>query len=553
MNLLYCHYYLFSRFVLDHHVLSYFSSEQDLRTAKGRIGLDQPGVLITARVPADAPPHSWLIRVGKKSYLLSAPAASVAADWLDALLRAARLAGLWASAAGGGPYLSASRPAPSAPSATPPPSPGGSGSGRGATAPRSPRGLSGAGQSAALLDSAALLLPDALLARVLARLGAIELCRVARVCKRWKDAAEAEPLWRELVKRTWRFYRPNNKNQKWKQFFRDTPVLLPLPSPAGLERARQKLLLPAPQSLSAHVSELSPWAELPKAQTGKWAGSTVLVLEQAAPTPGSREFTLAYHYVCALNHHANLLEVRALIDPSPSSPLLALAEPCAAVLGRLLERCEPLAEPQIAFVLAELLKALQYLHSLGYIHVHVRADRLAVAADGRVKLLAPPETHVSVAVARRVAAVPRTYWTAPETATRQSLEQSADLWAVGCVALELAELVPPYGEQPIERALALVQSHGPPPLRAPHWSVDFRAQLADLLRVAPSQRPTATLGLQYPFVARSCSQAAFAQLLRPKNSSGPSAAAAASAGTRDWLADTRHENEGDADEQMTHF
>lgn len=48
---------------------------------------------------------------------------------------------------------------------------------------------------------------------------------------------EEDSLWQALVSRTYRFYRANTKQQRWKNFYRDTPAMLPRPSPLALAKA----------------------------------------------------------------------------------------------------------------------------------------------------------------------------------------------------------------------------------------------------------------------------------------------------------------------------
>jgi hypothetical protein len=57
-------------------------------------------------------------------------------------------------------------------------------------------------------------------------------------------ASEDDSLWQALVKITYRFYRANAKQQRWKNFYRDTPQMLPRPSNAGLSKATSELIDP---------------------------------------------------------------------------------------------------------------------------------------------------------------------------------------------------------------------------------------------------------------------------------------------------------------------
>jgi len=250
------------------------------------------------------------------------------------------------------------------------------------------------------------------------------------------------------------------------------------------------------------------------------ASQNVLVVQSFANMVDEqrRIFTICYFYVAQLNQHPNLINPIEAFDDGPQ--LWVISEPCAALLSSLVEHHEQqLPEGHVAFAVSEVLKALQVLHPLRYVHLNIRADRIAVFPDGHCKLLGPAETHLGLPEKERVNRAPRTHWTAPEVLQRVGLTAAADIWAVGCLAMEVAELTPPYGEHAIERAAQLLLSKGAPKLRQLRWSMEFNQFVSECLQMDPMARPNATAAMQHPWVTRSVSAADFLQSLRSRKTS----------------------------------
>lgn len=67
-----------------------------------------------------------------------------------------------------------------------------------------------------------------------------------------------------------------------------------------------------------------------------------------------------------------------------------------------------------------------------------------------------------------------------------------DIWSLGITAIELAETIPPYWDDPPFRVLFQIPSNPPPTLANPELFSDlFKDFIASCLVKSPSKRPTA--------------------------------------------------------------
>ncbi|KAG7592759.1 Protein kinase domain [Arabidopsis thaliana x Arabidopsis arenosa] len=119
-----------------------------------------------------------------------------------------------------------------------------------------------------------------------------------------------------------------------------------------------------------------------------------------------------------------------------------------------------LEEPVIAIFLREILKALVYLHGLGYIHGNVKAGNILVDSEGTVKL----------GVERMPTSSGNTFvgtpcWIAPEEDTQQvdGYDFKLDIWSFGVTALELSHGHSPFSKYPHTVALPLTLQNSPCP------------------------------------------------------------------------------------------
>mmetsp|Transcript_85302 Transcript_85302/g.227483 ORF Transcript_85302/g.227483 Transcript_85302/m.227483 type:complete len:112 (+) Transcript_85302:1153-1488(+) len=90
---------------------------------------------------------------------------------------------------------------------------------------------------------------------------------------------------------------------------------------------------------------------------------------------------------------------------------------------------------------------------------------------------------------------------APELIRTHDYDDKVDVWSLGILCMELCEREPPYFSEPVMRALFLITSKGPPPLKeAAAWSGDLKDFLAATLAMDPAGRQPAQQLLLHPLL-----------------------------------------------------
>ena len=184
--------------------------------------------------------------------------------------------------------------------------------------------------------------------------------------------------------------------------------------------------------------------------------------------------------------------------------------------GRLLDivhRCGRLDERTAAVYLYQVLRGLSYLHSCGFSHCNLKCSNVLVSAGGVVKLsdygatlylshkVVGPSLHEGRESAR---------WAAPEIVRGEGTTTSIDVWAVGCLTMELV-----LGVVPFEHLGALftvlltvgnpeVEMELPPECGLSEECMDF---VLRCLRKHPASRPKASELLSHPFLATAATAA----------------------------------------------
>ncbi len=117
-----------------------------------------------------------------------------------------------------------------------------------------------------------------------------------------------------------------------------------------------------------------------------------------------------------------------------------------------------LSERQCQCVLYHSLKGLQYLHSKNLIHRDIKAANILINKNGRCKL-ADFGVAKSVRASGAGTTIGSPYWMAPEVLGTEKYDNSADIWSLGIVAIEMAIGKPPLSNYKPLQAMFMIPLH----------------------------------------------------------------------------------------------
>lgn len=161
-------------------------------------------------------------------------------------------------------------------------------------------------------------------------------------------------------------------------------------------------------------------------------------------------------------------------------------------------KCHKFKESHIAYVAREILKALHYLHSKGYVHRDIKSSNIMLSTDGNIKLI-DFGLCCEVLSGKRMNMVGSPYWIPPEMIRQKEYSYSVDIWSFAVVILEMFLSEPPNSQS---RILALYNTGKSGiksfiPKSASSLAKDF---LSSCLEMDEEKRATAEMLLKHEFV-----------------------------------------------------
>lgn len=165
-------------------------------------------------------------------------------------------------------------------------------------------------------------------------------------------------------------------------------------------------------------------------------------------------------------------------------------------------RKKTLSEEEIATILSDTLKGLEYLHLRRKIHRDIKAGNILLNSEGHAKLADfGVAGQLTDTMAKRNTVIGTPFWMAPEVIEEIGYDCVADIWSLGITALEMAEGKPPYGDIHPMRAIFMIPQKPPPSFRDPNrWTTEFIDFVSLCLVKNPEERATASDLLEHVFI-----------------------------------------------------
>ncbi|KVI02030.1 mitogen-activated protein kinase kinase kinase 18-like [Cynara cardunculus var. scolymus] len=159
-----------------------------------------------------------------------------------------------------------------------------------------------------------------------------------------------------------------------------------------------------------------------------------------------------------------------------------------------------LSESEISNYMGQILRGLEYIHSNGIVHCDIKGANLLVGKGGGVKIA---DLGCAKWVGEDVAVRGTPMFMAPEVARGEEQGFAADIWAVGCVVIEMATGGSPWTnvDDPVSVLYKIAFSG-----ESPEIPSGFSRQANDFIRKCliqdPKERWGATELLKHPFLRR---------------------------------------------------
>eukprot|EP01084_Bolivina_argentea_P102186 183108_1 len=170
----------------------------------------------------------------------------------------------------------------------------------------------------------------------------------------------------------------------------------------------------------------------------------------------------------------------------------------------------PLHEQQIAVVMKNVLKGLEYIHKHKVIHRSIKSQYICIDDKGKCKISNLGVSNImDELIGRGKIIMDNPYWTSPELIADSSSNKNdnniscmTDIWSLGITAIEMACGKVPYGNKTSLQFVWHISNAEPPKLenKINQFSKEFHDFVRLCLVKDPSQRYTATKLLKHSWI-----------------------------------------------------
>ena len=226
----------------------------------------------------------------------------------------------------------------------------------------------------------------------------------------------------------------------------------------------------------------------------------------SSATSAEKELTSIKHELSILKslNHPNVVKYFQVdYDEHSNTVDIVMEYVPSGSMNTLLSKYAKFSEAAIRNYTRQLLEGLCYLHSNEIIHRDLKSANLLITESGCLKLtdFGCSRRFDSAVDSQSQSFKGSPYWMAPEVVSREGHSFPADIWSLGCLAIEMASGNPPWSNfsNLSREVLKLISKPNNLP-KIPKVSTELRDFIVQCLRRDPALRPTAQELMNHEFI-----------------------------------------------------